>query len=115
MILGIVLFLYEELVIEQLTWVIITSILVYGIIFIKYKGMGRIILGYLGIFILVIFGYYNAGKFFKINDKNNISHEKEYKFYVSKIISLVEEKPKSWKAIAEVSAIMKGGLKLACK
>ncbi len=114
MILGIVLFLNTELVIEHLIWLIIISILVYGIIFIKYQGSGRLFLGYLGIFILAIFGYYNASRSFKINDKDNISNESEYKYYESKIVSLVEEKPKSWKAIAEVSAIIKGGIEQNC-
>lgn len=102
---GICLYLFLKFPAENFTYILFGIIFTYLILFFANNGKFRHQLGYLGFLLLTVFGYYHSYISLKINDKDNISHFSKFQFYKASITSLVEEKPKSWKAIAEVKSV----------
>ncbi len=102
---GILLFLGFEIYLDFLPYLIAVFSLTYCLIYFKIGAKARAYLGYSGLLTLVLLGYYNTYNSFIINDLTNINHAKPFLFYKVKIISLVEEKPRSWKATAMVISI----------
>jgi competence protein ComEC len=107
LIIGISMYLFFQYPAINFEYILFALILIYIILYLFDNGKYRHFLGYIGLILIVLFGYFNAHNCMKKNDKDNISHFNQYQFYKATINSLVEEKPKSWKAIAKVNLIVK--------
>ena len=103
---GIVSSIYFRVEIPNLLALNIGLAIAYVFIYVLFKAPSRNILGGIGLIFLFFFGYYRTYNSFTINDINHISKLKSYSFYKAEITSLVEEKPKSWKAIIDVKAVI---------
>ncbi len=105
--LGILAFLFFSVPINIVQGAFLLLTLIYGILFFINKAKYRSELGYLGILFLIAYGYLIAYWATPNFAKNHISNQADFDFYQAKIISLVEEKPRSWKATAEVEYILR--------
>ena len=105
-IIGILLYLNFEFPIKHLSYQILIICFIYSFIYFKFGNWSRAILGYLGILILIALGYNNSFNAFKYNSLGHISTKNTFQFYTAKIVSIVEEKPNSWKAFADVESVI---------
>lgn len=78
----------------------------YTLIYFLFTARSRNLLGVIGLFFLFTFGYFKTYNTFTINKIDHISKQKPYSYYKAEITSLVEEKPKSWKAIVDVDGVV---------
>jgi competence protein ComEC len=108
LILGIVTQLFLQTQIPILIYLIPSISVLYAIIIYKYEGKARSILGYLGLIFIFIIGYYNASQSNKILFSDHFSKIPSFDFYQAKINTLVEDKPKTWKAVAQFEKIILG-------
>jgi competence protein ComEC len=105
---GIIACLFFRIEIPFLLALNISLAITYAFIYVLFKARSRNVLGGIGLLFLFAFGYYRTYNSFTINDINHISKQKSYSYYKAEITSLVEEKPKSWKAIVDVNELIFG-------
>jgi competence protein ComEC len=103
---GIFTCIYFKIEIPYLLVLNIGLAFAYTFIYFLFKAQSRNILGGIGLIFLFFFGYYRTYNSFTVNDINHISKQNSYSYYKAEITSLVEEKPKSWKAIVDVDGVI---------
>ena len=108
LILGIIAYLYLQISASSLPYLLLCISGFYISIYFKYKGKARNLLGNLGLLFLFIFGYYDARQSNKILSPDYFINTPDFDFYQAKINTLVEEKPKTWKAVGQFEKIIIG-------
>jgi competence protein ComEC len=108
LILGIVVFLNFPFQLPYLSYFLIFLSISYCTIYVKFGGKARFGLGILGLLFLFAFGYFSASKSLLVKTNSAVLDSVELDFYQAKLISLVEDKPKSWKATAVVNKLILG-------
>jgi competence protein ComEC len=86
----------------------------YGLVLYFYKGISRNFLGALGMIFLILFGYYISFRADLVKDNSHFSKINNGLFYTAIIDNLVEEKPKSWKVVAQINTISTSSQKYNC-
>jgi len=106
---GILFHIHSDVLIPHAIIIFGSIVLLYSsFIFLGKKQLGRKLptfFGLLAFLILFLFGYCLTGIRTAARQKNHLIHQKAITSYEGKIVSAVQEKTKSWKAVLEVNRI----------
>jgi competence protein ComEC len=96
------------------TFAYISALALFYCVVVYSKIISKQFIGIIGLLFLVGFGYFSAYNVSFSSEKNHFSTQSNITFYKATINNLVEEKPKSWKATAQISTVFNDKLSKSC-